>query len=394
VKEPIRKIELKDKTVRYRLVVDIGYDETGKRQQLTRTFDKLKDARAELSRIRHETDKCTFVKPSDIIVNQYLDEYFVGATRDRRESTKISYRDAFRPVRERLGNRKLQSITKADVEDLVDWMLTSGRKHGGKPGTGLGARSVRLTLGGLKAAFEMAVDEGRLVRNVLKLVTPPEYTPKERDTWSRAEVRKFLRTATSTRLHAAWRLSLYGLRHGEVLGLRWSDIDLKAKTLRVNQARVLVDYKVRIEEPKSHNGKRTLPLDDDLVAALTELRKRQVKESESAGPAYQAGLEDLDWYARGDEYIVTDELGIPLHPESYSDEFTRMLKRAGLRKIRLHDSRHTTLSLMEKAGVPISVISKWAGHYDSAFTMKTYVHASDEDLKQGRQALAKIHRLA
>lgn len=149
-----------------------------------------------------------------------LDEYLVGATRGRRGSTKVSYREAFRPVRERLGNRKLQSITKADVENLVDWMLTSGRKRGGKPGTGLGPRSVRLTLGRLKAAFEMAVDEGRLVRNVVRLVTPPEYKPKERDIWSKAEVRKFLRTAAQTRLHAAWRLSLYGLRRGEVLGLR------------------------------------------------------------------------------------------------------------------------------------------------------------------------------
>ena len=77
------------------------------------------------------------------------------------------------------------------------------------------------------------------------------------------------------------------------------------------------------------------------MSTVTELRKRQANESERAGPAYRAGLKDLDWYAEGDEYIVTDELGIPLHPESYSDEFTRMLKRAGLRKIRLHDSRHT-----------------------------------------------------
>jgi integrase len=394
VKEPIRKIELKDGTVRYRLVVDIGEDENGKRQQLTRTFDKLKDARAELSRVRHETDKGTYVKPSEITVNQYLDEYFIGATRGRRESTKISYRDAFRPVRERLGHRQLQSISKADIENLVDWMLTSGRKRGGKAGTGLGARSVRLTLGRLKAAFEMAVNEGKLVRNVVKLVTPPEYTPTERDTWTKAQVRKFLRIAATTRLHAAWRLSLYGLRRGEVLGLRWSDIDLKKKTLTVNQARVLVDYKVRIEAPKSRNGKRTLPLDDDLVAALVDLRKRQAKESESAGSAYRAGLEDLDWYTAGDEYVVLDELGVPLHPESYSDEFTRMLMRAGLPKIRLHDSRHTALSLMEKAGVPISIISRWAGHYDSSFTMKTYVHATDDDLKQGRQALAKIHHIA
>jgi integrase len=133
----------------------------------------------------------------------------------------------------------------------------------------------------------------------------------------------------------------------------------------ISQARVLVDYKVRIEPTKSRNGKRTLPLDDELMSALTDLRKRQARESETAGHAYRAGLEDLDWYTAGDEYVATDELGIPLHSEAYSDEFTRLLKRAGLPKIRLHDSRHTT-----------------------------YVHASDDDLKQGRQALAKIHKIA
>ena len=72
---------------------------------------------------------------------------------------------------------------------------------------------------------------------------------------------------------------------------------------------MLVDYKVRIEPPKSRNGKRTLPLDDELVSALTELRKHQIKESENAGRVYRAGLEDLDWYTAGDEYVVTDELG-------------------------------------------------------------------------------------
>jgi len=394
LKEPIRKIKTSDGSVRYRLVVDIGHGPDGKRKQLTRTFDKLKDARTELSKIRHQTADGTYVKPSKITVSEYLDEYLVGATRGRRESTKVCYRNAFQPVRDRLGNRPLQSITKADIEDLVDWMLNFGRRRGGEPRTGLGARSVRLTLGRLKAAFEMAVDEGRLARNVVRLVTPPTYRAPERDTWSRAEVRKFLRTAEGDRLHAAWRLSLYGLRRGEVLGLRWADVDLKAQTLTVVQARVLVDYKVRIEEPKSHNGKRTLPLDDELVSALLELRKRQARESEQVGADYRAGLNDIDWYTPGDEYLVTDELGVPVHPEWYSDEFGRLLKRARLRKIRLHDSRHTTLSLMEKAGVPISIVSKWAGHYDAAFTMKTYVHASDEDLRQGTKTLARIHKIA
>jgi len=131
---------------------------------------------------------------------------------------------------------------------------------------------------------------------VARLVKPPEHTPRERDTWSKAEVRKFLAKVSSDRLYVAWRLSLHGLRRGEVLGLRWSDIDLRARTLTVSQARVLVEYRVRIEEPKSRNGKRTLPLDAELVAALTALRKRQPEEGTIAGTAYGSEVAELDWY--------------------------------------------------------------------------------------------------
>ncbi|MQB02329.1 MAG: tyrosine-type recombinase/integrase, partial [Actinobacteria bacterium] len=242
--------------------------------------------------------------------------------------------------------------------------------------------------------FEMAVLEGRITRNPVKLVTPPEYTPNERTTWTADQVRAFLAHVAGDRLHAAWRLSLYGLRRGEVLGLRWSDVDLETQRLSVKQARVLVDYEVLIEQPKSRHGKRNLPLDDELVAALRELRKRQIRERIQAGTAYRADLDQVEWYVPGDEYVVTDELGMPVHPEWYSGEFGRVLKRAGQPRIRLHDSRHTTLSLMEKAGVPISVISKWAGHHDAAFTMRTYVHASDDDLEQGTRKLADLYRLA
>jgi len=130
MKEPINKITLKDGTVRYRLVVDIGRDEHGRRKQLTRTFDTRREAREELSRIRHETHQGTYVKSSKETLNSYLDGYLQGATRGLRASTKRNYEDALRPVRERLGIRPLQSVTKSDVEDLVDWMLTAGRRRG------------------------------------------------------------------------------------------------------------------------------------------------------------------------------------------------------------------------------------------------------------------------
>ncbi|MPY81494.1 MAG: hypothetical protein GEV04_24565, partial [Actinophytocola sp.] len=154
MREPIRKITLKDGTVRYRLVVDIGEDENGKRRQLTRTFDKKKDARDELARIRHEMGTGVYVKPTEQTVDEYLDEFMRGATRNQRKSTKVLYGGAFRCPRELFGDRAIQSITKKDIEALVEYMFTSGRVRGGKPGTGLGARSVQLTLSRLDAAFE------------------------------------------------------------------------------------------------------------------------------------------------------------------------------------------------------------------------------------------------
>ena len=92
--------------------------------------------------------------------------------------------------------------------------------------------------------------------------------------------------------------------------------------------------------------------------------------------------------------MITDELGVPVHPEWYSDEFGRLLRGTALPRSTLHDSRHTTLTLMEHAGVPISIVSKWEGHYDAAFTQKTYVHARPDDLHRGTAAPRRIHKIA
>jgi integrase len=227
----------------------------------------------------------------------------------------------------------------------------------------------------------MAIADGRLIRNPVEHVQRPREAPKSRDTWTGEEVRSFLGEAAKDRLYAAWRLSLYGLRRSEVTALRWDGFDRKAKTLTVARARVLVAGEVVEKVTKSVNSARVLPLDDAVVTALEALRKRQMAEGAAAAPAYRAS-----------GYIVADELGAAVHPEWYSDEFHRIAKRAGVRRIRLHEGRHTALSLMEKAGVPTSIIAAWAGHYSAAFTMATYVHANPEDLAAGRDALAAIYR--
>jgi integrase len=377
----IRSRTLPDGRKRYWFRVDVGRGPDGKRIQEYRTFDRRADAVKALARIQHESGQGTYVRPSRETLGEYLDTYLEGATRNLRASTRRNYEDALLPVRDRLGGRRLQGISKGDIESLVSWMLTAGRRRGGLAGTGLSARSVRLTLGRLTAALELAVAEGKLGRNPARYVKPPAHTPRERETWTVAEVPAFLATADADRLAACWRLSLYGLRRGEVLGLRWRDVDLTAATITVRQARVLAGYEIRTEPPKSRSGARTLPLDDALVAALKALKARQAAERLAAGPAYEHT-----------GYVAADELGRPVHPEWYTDEFHRVSDRAKVRRIRLHESRHTACSLMEKAGVPVSVIAAWAGHYSGAFTMATYVHANPDDLAAGRDALAAVYR--
>jgi integrase len=372
---------LPDGRRRYWWRVDTGRGPDGKRIQEYRTFDRRADAVAELARVMNEAGRGVYVRPSHETLTEHLAAYLEGATRNLRTSTRRNYEDALLPARERLGGKRLQAITRADIEGLVTWMLAAGRRRGGKPGTGLSARSVRLTLGRLTAALESAVAEGKLARNPARYVKPPAHTPRERETWTAAEVRAFLAVADADRLAACWRLSLYGLRRGEVLGLRWRDIDLTGAALTIRQARVLAGYEVRIEEPKSRNGIRTLPLDDGLVSSLKAMKAQQAAERLAAGPAYERT-----------GYVAADELGHPVHPEWYTDEFHRVTDRAQVRRVRLHEARHTALSLMEHAGVPVSILAAWAGHYSGAFTMSQYVHANPDDLAAGRDALAAVYR--
>lgn len=197
-------------------------------------------------------------------------------------------------------------------------MLSEGRKRGGKQGTGLGARSVGLTLGRLNAALELACRDGRLAVNPARYVRLPSQPRRPGTTWSEDELPRFLAVADTDRLAACWRLSVLGERRGEVLGERWDDWNADGGTITVARARILVGGRVAEKSPKSERGIRTLPLDAATMAALTALRKRQLEERLAAGVAYvDSG------------YIAIDELGRPLHPERYSDQFARLCRQAG-----------------------------------------------------------------
>lgn len=138
----------------------------------------------------------------------------------------------------------------------------------------------------------------------------------------------FIETASAHRLYPAWRLTIAGLCRSEVLGLRWCDLGLNDKTVTVAQARVMLnDRETYLKAPKTERGRRTLPLDDEILRAVESYKIRLLEESFTFG----------DGYARDHDLVVVDEAGVPLRPELYGDEFRRLSKTAGVPPIRLHD---------------------------------------------------------
>jgi integrase len=403
----IKTVVLKDGKKRYRFVVDVGkkpkVDKDGRpvlgkdgrqvmvRDQRTYTYDTLKEATQERAKIVADRARGTYVAPTKKQLAEHLTEWLAGR-RKLRETTLGNYRQALRPVMEKLGHVELQELTKGQMDTLVTWMLTSGRRVGTK-GKPLSASTVNLMLTVLGMALDDAVRQGLVIRNVARLVDRPSGRQREMATWTAEQAAAFLAFVTEDRLSAAWCLSLYGLRRGEVLGLRWSDIDLDERRLTVNLTRSIVDGEAAREvveaAPKTPRSRRTLPLDPGLVKALRALRSRQAAERLAAGPAYQAECRDC-----GDAHVFVDELGEPIHPESYSDRFAVLVRKAGLPAIRLHDTRHTCGTLMHLRGVPTAVIAAFLGHASASFTMKVYVHSQDDALRDAGSTLTQAYSVS
>lgn len=189
-----------------------------------------------------------------------------------------------------------------------------------------------------------------VARNAADRAKPPR--PDRRATpgfqsWNADELRAFLAHVDGSRIDAVWRLAaMTGMRHGEVLGLRWSDVDLESARLSVRQALVTVGYDVITSSPKSHNA-RVIDLDAATVRKLRQHRLQQDDERAEWGANYQD--QDL---------VIAKANGEPLHPHTFSQSFERIVKRSGLRAIRLHDLRHTHASLALSGGVPVKVVSE------------------------------------
>jgi integrase len=261
----------------------------------------------------------------------------------------------------RLGGLKVASLTPATVVGYMTALRSEQSAHGR---VGLSARSTQMSVGVLKSACAWAVGAELLGRNPVASVRRPRAQAPTMKVWTSEQARTFLASAQDDRLSVAWALLLgRGLRRGELLGLKWSAVDLEGAALRIDSTLIIADGHTTESRPKTNAGRRRIPLDPHLVAALRSHWARQAAEKLAAGEAYMDG-----------GYVICDELGRPYYPGTISVAFKAQAKAAGLPPIRLHDTRHTAASLMLADGVPTKVVTEILGHASPVITLSIYAH--------------------
>lgn len=198
--------------------------------------------------------------------------------------------------------------------------------------------------------------------------------------WTAEQTGMFLDAAHNERLYALFHLIAYrGLRRGEAVGLRWSDVDLDQRTLRVSQQIVQLGWATEVAAPKTVHGERTISLDAGTVEVLRRWAVAQLRHREGWGAGWvESGL------------VFTRENGAALHPDLATDSFARVARRAGLPPIRLHDLRHTAASLALQAGVPMKVVSEQLGHSSLAITADTYTSVLPAVARAAAEAVAGV----
>jgi integrase len=263
-----------------------------------------------------------------------------------------------RHLKPTLGRIALERLEPIHVQSLLNRKLTEG----------LSPKSVRYLRGTLRTALNQAVRWGLVARNAAALVDGPRVAAYEIRPFDPAEARQFLSAVKGHRLEALYSVALaMGLRQGEALGLRWSDVDLELGYLRINKQLQRVDGRFELVEPKTTRSRRTLVMPPLVIASMLVHRERQLSER-AAEPRVSNGL----------DLVFTRPDGSPLDGTVVTHEFHRVLDRAGLPQRRFHDLRHSCASLLLAQGVAARVVMEILGHSQIAITMNTYTHVIPE----------------
>lgn len=318
---------------------------------------KVREARAEAGKVGRTPT-----------VSQWC-ERWLGLVAPRvRPATLAVYRNHVRNhIGPALGSSELGRLVPSDVDAMTGAMLAAGCA----PATaGMSRRVLVMALGD-------AARDGLVPRNVAALARPPRSREPKRRALSATEVRALLDAAKGDPLAPFVQLAVAtGLRRGELLGLRWSDVSAGALTVSRAYARGVRGSYV-LSEPKTRRARRTIALPALAREALEAQRGAQDAQRDAAGATWQDR----------DGLVFTDAIGRPHHPESVTSAFGRLVVRSGMGPLRLHDLRHTAATMALSAGVPVVDVSEMLGHSSAAVTLTVYAHTVAEGPRRVADAL-------
>lgn len=373
--EPIRLVVTKTGEPRYRVVLDAEPSPDGKRRQIRSTHPNLSTARDFVRQWKADRSRGTLVAPEKQTFRQHAANWLAAreASSRTRATTITGYKTHVNTANAAFGDKALSKITSADVAALVSEYAAKGRT----------ATSSAYLIRILRAIFREAIEDGVLVRNPAARVEAQGKPVKEREALTAAEVAKvrawLAEDDQSKPSFACWLLTLYGLRRGEVMGLRWSDISLSGAdpTIRIQRSRVRHGVGGQAEQvgaPKTKNGLRTLPIKDmpALVESLRALRKDQLQTfgAEQVRSGYLAVWPD----------------GTPYPPAKWSKLWDAAVAGAKVKRVSLHAARHSSVTTMRDAGVPDHIVAEWHGH-DENIMRRVYSHAHGKQLRGAGGAL-------
>jgi integrase len=372
----ITKITYTNGDIRYRLIIMVGKRPDNREIQECHTFRTMTEALKKQAEIRDARDKGKFVK-RDSVTLDVLCQRWLDSRHDVREVTVMGYRSWLMAVREQLGPKRVQDLSRTDIEKVIKKLEQENRSHS----------TIVHTLGAVRQVLAYGISSNLLSVNVAASVKPPrkQHSTARVDTeprdepWIQGELLRFRAAADHDEWAAAWRLTLCGLRRSEIMGMRWESIDLDRGEVKVEHGRVVLDgHRTATDDPKSTASRRTVPVEEiqpGTGALLRALRARQAADRLALGSGYlETGL------------VLVDALGKPVRPELYSDHFRKLCQEAGLRTIHLHLVRHTLAVEMIRAGVTIVDGAALLGHTPDVF-VSTYLRKSESGARSAARVL-------
>jgi integrase len=345
-------------------VVDVAPDPAkGKRRQKTQGGFSTKAAASKAMRtflVEHESGRG--VGRNRIQLGEYLERWLETVKGDLRPSTWDAYANDAAKLTEKIGAVQIQELTPLQIEKVYAELMVDGGRYG-RP---LSPKTIRNVHAVLRRALSDAERLGLIVSNPARAAHPPRADRKELATWSADELGRFLEAVESDRMHAAYvLLGTTGMRRGEVLGLRWTDIDLDGGNLSVEQTLTAPNRQLILGPPKTAKSRRRIALDPRSIDALRRHKRRQNEERLQMGELWR---NDAD-------LVFCREDGSLVHPDRFTREFKRQVEAAGLPELRgPHALRHTWATLALQSGIHPKVVSDRLGHSTIHITLDTYSH--------------------